>query len=74
MSTCEGYLAEFLTNTKARHARPWVSDEDCERIIAAAAKVQAERLSVIFEALGGEVPYAHIKAALAVRANLMNEG
>jgi ATP-dependent DNA helicase RecQ len=73
-STCEGYLAEFLEKTKATHARPWVSDADCALIIAAAARVKAERLGAVHEALGGTVPYAHIKAALAVRANLLEQG
>jgi ATP-dependent DNA helicase RecQ len=73
-STCEGYLAEFLERTKATHARPWVSDEVCGQIIAAAARVQAERLTVIFEALDGKVPYSHIKAALVVRANVAQAG
>jgi ATP-dependent DNA helicase RecQ len=72
LSTCEGYLAEYLQQTRALHARPWVSDEECARILAVAAELQAERLFPIFDALKGQVSYAHIRAALIVRANSLN--
>jgi hypothetical protein len=49
-----------------------VSDEECARILAVAAELQAERLFPIFDALKGQVSYAHIRAALIVRANSLN--
>jgi ATP-dependent DNA helicase RecQ len=70
-STCEGYLADYLVATGAPHARPWVDDALRERIVAVAAQAGAGRLGEIHAALGGEVPYGAIKAALAVQANLL---
>jgi ATP-dependent DNA helicase RecQ len=70
LSTCEGYLVEWLQRTKATHARPWVTDEEYGRIIDVAVKAQADRLAPIFEAMQGEMSYGKIRAALAVRASL----
>ncbi len=72
VSTCLGYLVEFLEQTHATSGLPWVSDEECERIVSTAARLQAERLSPIFDELGGQVPYGHIRIALTVRRNLAN--
>lgn len=66
VSTCGGYLVDFLEATQATHARPWVTDDVAERILAAAK--DAGRLGEIHEKLGGEVPYVAIRAVLQVSA------
>lgn len=68
-STVEGYLMEFIQEEGVDTPEPWVPRAVYDRVLAAAAAIEAERLKPIFEALGGEVPYAQIRLALAIRAN-----
>jgi DNA-binding NarL/FixJ family response regulator len=65
-STCESYLAEYLERIGATHARPWVSDEECVRVIGVATQLQSDNPSAIHEAAGGKLAYGAIRVALAV--------
>jgi ATP-dependent DNA helicase RecQ len=69
LSTVEGYLMEFIQEEAIDTPEPWVPRAIYDRVLAAAAELQAERLKPIFEALGGEVPYYQIRLSLAIRAN-----
>jgi hypothetical protein len=60
---------EFIQEEGVDTPEPWVPRAVYDRVLAAAAAIEAERLKPIFEALGGEVPYAQIRLALAIRAN-----
>jgi ATP-dependent DNA helicase RecQ len=71
LSTVEGYLMEFIQEESVDTPEPWVPRETFERVIAAAAEIQAERLKPIHEALNGEVSYVQIRLALAIRANAL---
>ncbi|HEY9724762.1 MAG TPA: DNA helicase RecQ [Oscillatoriaceae cyanobacterium] len=69
LSTVEAYLLEFVQDTGVATPEPWVPRLIYARVIAAAAATQADRLQPIFESLGGAVPYAQIRLALAIKAN-----
>ena len=68
-STTSQYLAEFIAAHGVSDASPWVAEELSGRIVAAAKQVGGTRLTPIFEALGGQVPYDTIRIALACQRN-----
>lgn len=64
-STVNGYLAEFVRETRPGSIDPWVPPEVQHRVMAAALEQEDPRLKPIFEKLGGAVPYEHIRLTLA---------
>jgi ATP-dependent DNA helicase RecQ len=68
-STVEGYVVSLLEETRTTSPEPWATPDECARIIDACARVGRDRLKPIFEALGGTIPYAKIRVALAIDAN-----
>jgi ATP-dependent DNA helicase RecQ len=68
-STTTQYLAEFIAAHGVSDASPWVAEEQSRRIVAAAKQVGGTRLTPIFEALAGQVPYDTIRLALACHRN-----
>jgi ATP-dependent DNA helicase RecQ len=69
MTTVEGYLFEYVTGQGITDPSPWVSLSTAERIRAAAAQTEDNRLKPIFEALNGEVSYSDIRVCMACQRN-----
>lgn len=63
-STVGTYLYEWLSEKPGRDISAWVDQETVERIRGAANASEDGRLKPIFDALGGSVPYEHIRLAL----------
>ncbi len=68
-STTTEYLAQWIAGQGISDASPWIDGELFGRIAAAAKRVGASRLTPLFEALGGQVPYDTIRIALACLRN-----
>ena len=64
VSTVSAYLGEFIRHDGVTDASPWVPVELIPRIEAAAKKHGFEKLRPVFDELGGEVPYEHIRPAV----------
>ncbi|HZZ27787.1 MAG TPA: DNA helicase RecQ [Pirellulales bacterium] len=64
-STTCSYLVEFIAEEKPPRIDCWVSDEIYRQVTAAAAQLEARRLSPVFERLDGRVPYDLIRLVLA---------
>lgn len=70
-STVAGYLAEFIAADGIHTPEPWVSTAVYERVVHAASRVNASKMSPIFAELNSEVSFDEIKVALAVHANVV---
>ncbi|MBL4885247.1 MAG: DNA helicase RecQ [Planctomycetaceae bacterium] len=70
ISTTSGYLADHIAFHRIQTPEPWVDDETFQRITKAAYSMDSDRLKPLFEALDEEVPYSHIRIAVACLKNL----
>ncbi len=68
-STVSGYLGQYLRHEQIIDPSPWVDQETANRIRQAIEEVGGERLSPIFEQLGGEVSYEKIRVVATCLAN-----
>jgi len=68
-STVQGYLSQFLQHEQITDPSPWVEASTVEQIRSAIEAVGCERLTPIFEHLGGEVPYDQIRIVANCWAN-----
>jgi ATP-dependent DNA helicase RecQ len=64
-STLTEYLVKYIQLEKPRSIRTWVSDEQYQRVMAAARQVGTEKLKPIYLALGEQVPYDIIRLVVA---------
>jgi ATP-dependent DNA helicase RecQ len=64
-STVTGYLADFIREERPASVAPWVSEALIAQVAAAAKRVGADRLTPIFELLGGAATYDQIRIVLA---------
>ncbi len=72
-STVQGYLSQFLRHEQITDPSPWVDNGTAQRIHAAIDAVGNERLTPIFEHLGGEIPYDQIRIVASCLANASGE-
>ncbi len=68
-STVRGYLGQFIKHEQITDPSPWVDFATVERIRTALDTVEGERLKPIFDHLGGEVSYDHIRIVASCLAN-----
>ncbi|HEX6961015.1 MAG TPA: RecQ family ATP-dependent DNA helicase, partial [Lacipirellula sp.] len=68
-STVLQYLVEYLRHEQVMDPEPWLDVETFKRVEAAVEDVGLAGLKPIFEHLGGEVSYDHIRIAAACLAN-----
>jgi len=68
-STVQGYLSQFIRHEQITDPSPWVEATTAHRIHAAIDAVGNERLTPIFEQLGGEIPYDQIRIVANCLAN-----
>jgi ATP-dependent DNA helicase RecQ len=68
-STVCSYLTEFLESEGQLSPEPWVDPETFDTVCAAARVASDQRLTPIFEHLGGRIPYDAIRISLACRRN-----
>jgi ATP-dependent DNA helicase RecQ len=64
-STTIDYLCEHIELEGICDASFWLDESVVRRVQTAAAEHGAERMKPIFDALGGTIPYEHIRIALA---------
>jgi ATP-dependent DNA helicase RecQ len=64
-ATVTEYLADFVRAEKPESILPWVPEDICERVAAAAEIHGIERLKPVFMELNGEVSYDHIRVVFA---------
>jgi ATP-dependent DNA helicase RecQ len=64
-STVTGYLVDFVREARPASVAPWVSEGRIAEVAGAARQVGTDRLTPIFEALGGAVTYDEIRIVLA---------
>ncbi|QDU19107.1 ATP-dependent DNA helicase RecQ [Urbifossiella limnaea] len=64
-ATAVDYLTEFIRAEKPASIFPWVPEEVCERVAAAAEQCGTARLKPAFLALNEEVPYDTIRIVFA---------
>ncbi len=64
-STVTEYLAEFVRAEKPASIFPWVPEDVCERVAAAAEVHGTAKLKPVFLELNGEVAYDHIRVVFA---------
>jgi len=74
LSTVEGYLTSYLTESRVTDPSPWVGAEDAAVIERAIEQVGDERLKPIFEFLAGQQPYAAIRVVVSCRRNRAAKG
>ena len=60
-STAVQYLCQFIESEPTASISRWVSDATYSRVAKAAEKVGIEKLTPLFEVLGGEITYDEIK-------------
>lgn len=68
-STIEGYLIEYIQDSKITDPSPWVEPAVAKRVYQAHATVGGDRLKPIRDHLNEEVSYSHIRICLACRRN-----
>ena len=68
-STIRGYLGQFIKHEQITDPSPWVDFETVEQIHTALGDVGGDRLKPIFDHLGGEVSYDHIRIVASCLAN-----
>ena len=66
-STVWGYLDDYIRDHRPKRIDTWVDAAAYERVEAAAEAEHGNRLTSIFERLGGDVSYGQIRAVLAHR-------
>ncbi len=71
-STVQGYLSQFIGHEQISDPSPWVDFATVERIRTAIEAVGDDRLTPIFEQLGGEVPYDQIRVVVGCLANAVS--
>jgi len=64
VSTTWGYLGDFIRREQLLEPRPWVTEADFRRVREAAGQVGYDRLTPIFEALGGQIDYNVIRLSV----------
>ena len=74
LSTVEGYLTSYLTESRVTDPSPWVGAEDAAVIERAIEQVGDERLKPIFEFLAGQQPYPAIRVVVSCRRNRAAKG
>jgi ATP-dependent DNA helicase RecQ len=74
VSTVEGYLTSYLTDSQVMDPSRWVSAEAAAMIERAIEQVGDERLKPIFEHLEGQQPYPSIRAVVICRRNRLGAG
>jgi ATP-dependent DNA helicase RecQ len=67
-STITEYLVEFVHLEKPESIFPWVPEDVCERVAAAAEIHGTARMKPVFLELNGEVSYDHIRVVFACLA------
>ena len=68
-STIRGYLSKFIKHEQITDPSPWVDFSTAEQIRTALEEIGSDRLKPIFEHLGGEVSYDHIRIVASCLAN-----
>jgi ATP-dependent DNA helicase RecQ len=68
-STVTQYLLEYLRHEQIMEPEPWMPLEVFSRVEAAIEAVGPGALRPIFDQLGGEVSYDHIRIAAACLSN-----
>jgi len=63
-------LSQFLRHEQITDPSPWVDQATTKRVREAIDEVGGERLTPIFEQLGGEVPYDEIRIVANCLANV----
>ena len=74
VSTVEGYLTSYLTESRVTDPSRWVTAEAAAVIERAIDQVGDERLKPIFEHLEGQQPYPAIRAVVICRRNKKGTG
>lgn len=73
VSTVEGYLSSYLTESRVTDSSPWVSAETAAVIEQAIEQLGDERLKPIFEQLEGQQPYSAIRVVVTCRRNRLEQ-
>jgi ATP-dependent DNA helicase RecQ len=60
-----GFLCDFINETRPASIATWVPEDVVQRVTAVARRVGVERLKPIFVALGEQIPYDDIRLVLA---------
>jgi ATP-dependent DNA helicase RecQ len=68
-STVWSYLQSFFTDSGRTNPAPWVEPELLERVRAATTGLPLDRLTPLFEALGGAVPYNELRICVQCLRN-----
>jgi len=68
-STIRGYLGQFIKHEQITDPSPWVDFAAVEQVRTALDTVEGDRLKPIFDHLGGEVSYDHIRIVVSCLAN-----
>ena len=72
LSTVQGYLGEYLRSRKITDPSPWVDAATAARVLTAIEEIgSSDRLTPIFEHLGGTVNYETLRIVLTCHRNGM---